>query len=85
MHLGPAVCGRCYEVSADVYGKLTGRRADGPTRVDLRGLVAEHARAAGVRYVTTSRFCTRCDNERFFSHRAGDVGRQVAVLMAEKR
>ena len=26
---------------------------------------------------------TRCDNERFFSHRAGDAGRQLGVIVAD--
>ena len=83
MHLGPAICGACYEVSADVFHQLTGERVSAPTTVDLRALVAEHARASGVRHVTISPSCTRHRNERFFSHRAGDKGRQVAVILAE--
>ena len=83
LHCGPAICGRCYEVSPDVYGQLTGRSADAPTTVDLRLLIAGHARAAGVRDVSISPFCTRCDNDRFFSHRAGDAGRQLGVVYAQ--
>ena len=85
VHCGPAICGRCYEVSPDVYAALTGRRVDGPTTVDLRALIADHARALGVREITVSERCTRCDNDRFFSHRAGDTGRQLGVLLAEAR
>ena len=83
VHLGPAICGACYEVSPEVHGRLTGRAADRPTRVDLRALIAEHARGAGVRHITTSPYCTRCDNARFFSHRVGDPGRQLGVMIAE--
>jgi hypothetical protein len=82
IHLGPAICGACYEVSADVATALTGRPATGHPHVDLRALIAEHASAAGVTELTISRWCTRCDNSRFFSHRAGDDGRQVAVIAA---
>lgn len=82
VHLGPAICGRCYEVSAEVFAELTGRHVDRPTTVDLRALIADHARAAGVRHVTVSPFCTRCDNDRFFSHRGGDAGRQLGVMIA---
>ena len=82
IHCGPAICGRCYEVSPDVFAALTGRAVDRPTTVDLRALIADHARSAGVREVTMSTSCTRCDNERFFSHRAGDDGRQIGVLYA---
>ncbi|MDQ3811108.1 MAG: polyphenol oxidase family protein, partial [Chloroflexota bacterium] len=83
VHLGPAICGHCYEVSPDVYGQLTSRSASAPTRVDLRAVLADRARAVGVGRITTSPSCTRCDNARFFSHRAGDHGRQLGVLVAE--
>jgi polyphenol oxidase len=82
IHLGPSICGSCYEVSADVYGKLTGQSVARNTCVNLRGLIADHARAAGVREITTSPRCTRCDNDHFFSHRAGDEGRQLAVMIS---
>lgn len=81
VHLGPAICGRCYEVSADVREQLTGQPANRAGQVDLRSLLAEQASAAGVRHISMSPWCTRHDNERFFSHRAGDAGRQVAVMV----
>ena len=84
VHLGPAICGDCYEVSPDVYSQLTGRAVAGPATVDLRALIAADARDAGVRHITTSPWCTRCHNDRFFSHRAGDTGRQVAAIIAEQ-
>lgn len=83
VHTGPAICGACYEVSADVYAQLTGRDPGRPTTVDLRALIADHARALGVRHITSSPSCTRCDNDRFFSHRAGDAGRQLGVMIAD--
>ena len=84
VHLGPAICGRCYEVSAEVHAQLTGRDPGRPAAVDLRALIADHARAAGVRHITTSSCCTRCDNGQYFSHRAGDAGRQLGVLFAPR-
>lgn len=83
LHLGPAICGRCYEVSADVHAQLTGVEVSGPRPVDLRALIADHARALGVRRISTSSLCTRCDNDRLFSHRAGDEGRQLGVIVAD--
>jgi YfiH family protein len=83
LHTGPAICGTCYEVSAEVYGQLTGTDPGRPTCVDLRALIADHARAKGVRHISTSASCTRCDNDRFYSHRAGDSGRQLGVMIAE--
>ena len=83
IHLGPAICGRCYEVSADVREQLTGETATRPGNVDLRSLIAEHATETGVQKITVSTSCTRCDNDRFFSHRAGDKGRQIGVIAAQ--
>jgi polyphenol oxidase len=82
IHFGPAICGRCYEVSADVHAQLTGRDPGKPTPVDLRGILADQARAVGAKHITTSAMCTRCNNDRFFSHRAGDLGRQIGVIIA---
>jgi YfiH family protein len=84
VHLGPSICGKCYKVGADVYRELTGGDSSGaPSCVDLRALITAQAQGAGVRHVTSTRSCTRCDNDRFFSHRAGDDGRQIAVIFAE--
>ena len=80
VHLGPAICGRCYEVGADVYAEVSGKTASGPVLLDLRAEIATQAREAGAS-VTISQWCTRCHNERFFSHRAGDSGRQLGVLV----
>ena len=84
VHLGPSICGRCYEVSPDVHATLTGIAVDVPTPVDLRALIASHAMAAGVRHISISESCTRCDNDRFFSHRAGDAGRQLGVMVVPR-
>ena len=83
LHLGPSICGRCYEVSPEVFGQLTGRVVEKPTVVDLRTVIADHARTLGVRHISISPACTRCDNARFFSHRAGDDGRQLGVMIAD--
>lgn len=82
IHLGPAICGRCYEVSAEVRAELTGQPANRPGNVDIRSLIAEHARELGVSDISVSSDCTRCDNDRYFSHRAGDSGRQLGVIVA---
>ena len=81
VHLGPAICGRCYEVSADVRAQLTGQPVNRAGNVDLRSLIAEHARELGVTDISVSPDCTKCDNDRYFSHRAGDTGRQIGVIV----
>ncbi len=85
VHLGPAICGDCYEVSGDVYAQLTGTNPGRPTHVDLRALIADHARRAGATDVSISAWCTRHDKDRFFSHRGGDAGRQLGVMVAAVR
>ena len=82
VHLGPSICGSCYEVSPTVYQTLTGRTVDVPTPVDLRRLLADHAHTEGVRQISISPFCTLCHQGRFFSHRGGDPGRPLGVLIS---
>jgi hypothetical protein len=82
IHLGPAICGRCYQVGPDVFEQLTGWQTIRERNVDLRALLAEQAKEMGVRQLSASPHCTKCDNDRFFSHRAGDAGRQVAVVVS---
>ena len=82
VHCGPSICGRCYQVGPDVYARLTGVSADHPTAVDLRAIIAGQAATAGVGDVSVSEWCTRCHNDRFFSHRCGDVGRQIGIILS---
>lgn len=85
MHLGPSICGSCYEVSADVYAAVSGRSVERPTAVDLRASIADRARRLGLRDIAVSEWCTQCSNDQLFSHRAGDAGRQLGVLIAPAR
>jgi copper oxidase (laccase) domain-containing protein len=83
VHFGPAICGDCYEVGPEVHQKLGLAPPPRPEPVDLRLAGSARAIHAGVPAgaVTISVFCTRCDPDRpFYSHRAGDAGRQMAVL-----
>jgi YfiH family protein len=84
VHLGPSICGTCYEVGPDVYRELTGASVNQPTCADLRAILARQAESLGVHRISTSRWCTRCHNDRFFSHRCGDPGRQLGVIVATK-
>lgn len=82
MHLGPSICGTCYEVSPDVHLAITGSTVSAPTPVDLRAAIAGRARALGLRDIAISEWCTRCSNDQLYSHRAGDAGRQLGVLLS---
>ncbi|WP_420448206.1 polyphenol oxidase family protein [Candidatus Palauibacter sp.] len=82
VHLGPAICGRCYEVDTPVLSAFGfgGARA----RLDLRGILAAQAVAAGVERdaLSSSRFCTSCGPGDLHSHRAsgGSMARMAAFL-----
>ncbi|MGV3710695.1 MAG: polyphenol oxidase family protein [Gemmatimonas sp.] len=80
IHLGPSICPDCYEVGPEVLSAVTGQPATGKGCLDVRAVLAEQAYALGVRKIDVSRWCTRCGGGRFFSHRAGQGGRQLGVL-----
>ena len=82
VHLGPAICGACYEVGPEVHRALGLEPPARPAPVDLRELLARQARAAGVPddQISVSEHCTRCAGSPFFSHRGGDSGRQMGLL-----
>lgn len=83
MHCGVGICGSCYEVGHEVMDGC-GLPADGegPWHVDIRSVLADQADRLGLREISTSGRCTRCQHDLFFSHRAsgGTDGRQVAYL-----
>lgn len=85
MHLGPSICGSCYQVSPEVFSAVTGSSAVKPSLLDLRANIAGRAHALGVKDSAVSEWCTRCSNDQLFSHRAGDSGRQLGVLISPER
>jgi YfiH family protein len=82
LHLGPAICGRCYEVGPEVHAALRLPTPTSPKPVDLRGVLAQRALALGLSEdrISCSDHCTRCGDSPFFSHRAGHRGRQVGAI-----
>lgn len=83
MHVGPGICGRCYEVGSEVPVALDiPLDGPGPFRVDLRESLIRQAARMGIGEVSRSQFCSAEEPGRFFSHRAsgGRAGRMVAYL-----
>jgi polyphenol oxidase len=81
IHLGPAICGPCYEVGPEVHAALGLEPPSSNTPVDVRAVLAHQAVAAGVPpgNVSVSEHCTRC-GVGFFSHRGGSAARQLGIL-----
>lgn len=82
LHLGPSICGSCYEVGPEVHVALGLPVPASPKPVDLRAWLVKRAVAAGIplESITTSGHCTCCGGGIFFSHRAGRPERQLAYL-----
>ena len=82
LHLGPAICGDCYEVGPEVFRALGLSEPSGPEPVDVRAVLTGQAHALGVPHgrVSVSGACTLCGDGGYFSHRRGDRERQVAFL-----
>lgn len=82
VHLGPAICGRCYEVGPEVFAALGEPVPTIKSLLDLRDVLVRRMLRAGVRapQLTVSEHCTRCTASGLFSHRGGDRGRQVGYL-----
>jgi YfiH family protein len=78
--VGPHICGRCYEVSADIFAQVTAAYPATFFRqnhLDLyAGLVSQIPEVA----LSNINRCTN-ENSNYFSYRAnGDDGRQVGVI-----
>lgn len=89
VHLGVAICGRCYEVGPEVTEAL-GLPSDGrKAHVDLRDALEARALRLGVPApaITRSPYCTRCDRDRFYSYRGEGkrAGRMAAVAALSAR
>lgn len=84
-HLGPAICGGCYEVGPEVHAALAEPGTcvpEGPQPIDVPARLGARLMRAGVPHdaVTRSEYCTRCgDTVDLYSHRRGDAGRQVTL------
>lgn len=82
LHLGPSICGSCYEVGPEVFRALGLPDPGGPTPLDLRRALARRAAVRGIpsARISLSGHCTLCGAGDLFSHRGGDRGRQVGFL-----
>jgi YfiH family protein len=88
--LGPAVCGACYEVPAEMRdeveaalpGSATATRRGRPG-LDLRGGLARQLSTLGIPRIVIDSRCTAEDPELFSHRRDGTTGRQAALTWLE--
>jgi polyphenol oxidase len=88
--LGPAICGGCYEVPADLQAEVERRlpgsacpTTTGTVGLDLRAGLAAQLAALGIARVALDPRCTAEDPELFSYRRDGTTGRQAAVIWLE--
>jgi copper oxidase (laccase) domain-containing protein len=75
--IGPAICGECYEVGTELIAKVsttlqnpTAALVPGkPLNVDLKAAVKQQLAECGVTSVTTHPDCTKCNPDKYWSHR----------------
>lgn len=90
-HLGPSICGGCYEVPAAMQDEVaamvpaarTSTRAGTPG-LDLRAGLRAQLNAAGVAAVQVSETCTAEDPAYFSYRRDGVTGRFAGVVMIDR-
>lgn len=86
--IGPGIGPCCYEVGDEVLGAFAGLDGVAAGRMlDLTAVAERLLRDAGMTRIEAAALCTRCDAERFFSHRReGDrSGRQAGLAWLEPR
>lgn len=94
LHLGPAICGECYEVGPEVPDALgldaerPAATQEGRTTVDLRSELVARALALGVprERISRSPWCTRCGPDHFHSYRGkGESDGRMAAYLGWRR
>lgn len=81
VHLGPAISAPRYPVGPEVHEALGLPIPSGSAPLDLREVIGRRLEARGIapERIGISTLCVH-DDPRFFSHRGGDAGRQMALL-----
>jgi purine-nucleoside/S-methyl-5'-thioadenosine phosphorylase / adenosine deaminase len=86
--IGPGIGPCCYEVGDEVLEAFAGLGPDvaSDRMLDLPEAARRLLREAGVEEVDSAGLCTRCDEQRFFSHRRdGGPGRQAGLAWTEAK
>lgn len=85
--IGPAICGRCYEVSSEIYDEVVSnyplaksQTSSGTPALDLSKALSGVLQGAGIKTALDQNFCT-LEDQNFFSYRRdGVTGRQAGLV-----
>jgi polyphenol oxidase len=84
--VGPSICGRCYEVSQDIYDDVSknfplaaSKTQDGGFSLDLSRALIDQLQTIGVTVIDEGR-CTVEESNLYSYRRDGVTGRQVGVV-----
>ncbi len=84
--VGPAICGRCYEVPAELQDEVAAiepaarsTTRSGTAALDIRAGVVAHLESAGVAAIEVDPLCT-AESDRLYSHRRDGVTGRFAGL-----
>ena len=85
--IGPAICGRCYEVSADIHQEVVtefpmadSRTNSGSLALDLPKALSAVLQSAGISIETSHSACTVESTDLFSYRRDGLTGRQAGLV-----
>jgi YfiH family protein len=85
--LGPAICGRCYEVSQEVHDEVvalyplaSARTVTGTPALDLPKALKDSLAADGISDISDLQICTVESVDHFSYRRDGLTGRQVGLV-----
>jgi YfiH family protein len=85
--IGPAICGSCYEVSADIHQEVVSnfpmadsRTNSGSLALDLPKALNAVLQSAGISIDTSQSACTVEDSDLFSYRRDGVTGRQAGLV-----
>jgi YfiH family protein len=85
--IGPAICGRCYEVSADIHQEVVSnfpladsRTNLGSLALDLPEALSAVLQSAGISIDASQSMCTVEDADLFSYRRDGVTGRQAGLV-----
>jgi polyphenol oxidase len=85
--IGPAICGKCYEVSKEIFSEVTAshpesasQTASGTPSLDLISALISDLQKLGITDIDNQSRCTLEDDDLYSYRRDGATGRQVGLV-----